>query len=108
MSTDNSYPKIYSANPSDQKRLEQVKSEIDSVIVSMNSNIQKATLRGQNLETLQQKSDDLSNEATLFQVNASKAQKKMFWENRKKSIMIGCCIFLIVIVVIRINNFRWF
>ncbi|RKO96131.1 hypothetical protein CXG81DRAFT_10193 [Caulochytrium protostelioides] len=55
----------------------QVQEQVDEVIGIMHNNIEKAMARGERLETLQNKTDDLQQGALQFKRGAVKIRKQM-------------------------------
>lgn len=66
----------------------------------MHENINKVMQRGEQLETLQSKTDDLQNSSAQFKRGANKVRKQMWWKNMKMNLIIGAVVLTIVIIII--------
>lgn len=65
----------------------------------MKQNINKVQERGDNIDTLQDKADQVTQSAIDFNRVAAKARKRMMWENNKWRIMIVVVIILIIVAI---------
>ena len=67
----------------------------------MRSNINKVSERGENLNSLQDKTDNLAMSAQGFRRGANRVRKQMWWKDMKMRmcLIIGIVILLIVIIV---------
>lgn len=67
----------------------------------MRSNINKVSERGENLNSLQDKTDNLAVSAQGFRRGANRVRKQMWWKDMKMRMCIiaGIIILLIVIIV---------
>ncbi|KAJ3024308.1 UNVERIFIED_CONTAM: hypothetical protein HDU68_008254 [Siphonaria sp. JEL0065] len=70
------------------------------VVNLMNDNIAKVVQRGENLEQLQNKTDDLANSSLQFKRGASDVRKAMWWKDTKMKLIIGGIVALIIIIII--------
>ncbi|KAJ3223416.1 SNAP receptor, synaptobrevin, partial [Clydaea vesicula] len=66
---------------SSQNRTAQVQNQVDEVVGIMQDNISKVMQRGEQLDTLQNKTDDLQNSSQQFKKGASRVRKQMWWKN---------------------------
>ncbi|ODN81309.1 vesicle-associated membrane protein 4 [Cryptococcus wingfieldii CBS 7118] len=78
-----------------------IQSQIDETIDTMHDNITKVTERGENLDNLQNKTDELAVSARGFKTSASNVRRQMWWKDMKMRVIIGIgiCVLIIVIVV---------
>ncbi|XP_076453479.1 vesicle-associated membrane protein 7-like [Babylonia areolata] len=76
-----------------------LQSQVDEVKGVMTQNIEMVLERGERLEDLMDKTDDLSASAMTFQKTARRIRKKYWWQNKKMTLII-CGISLLVIIVI--------
>jgi len=78
-----------------------LQAEIDSTVGIMRDNINKVSERGERLDSLQDKTDNLAVSAQGFRRGANKVRKQMWWKDMKMRmcIIIGIIILLIVIIV---------
>lgn len=88
------------SHPGDEA-LSRVQNQVSEVMGVMQTNIGKVLDRGERLEDLQDKTDDLAAGALTFHKSASKLQKKMWWRNMK----IRLCFLGIVLVIVAIIIF---
>ncbi|KAK6355357.1 hypothetical protein TWF696_004466 [Orbilia brochopaga] len=84
-----------------QSRTAQIQAQIDDTIGIMRDNINKTTERGQNLNQLQNKTNDLADSAQGFRRGANRVRKAMWWKDMKMRLclIIGVIILIAVIVV---------
>ncbi|KAJ3355714.1 hypothetical protein HDU83_002719 [Entophlyctis luteolus] len=66
----------------------------------MQDNIAKVVQRGENLEQLNTKAEDLSASSMQFKKGASDVRKAMWWKDMKMKLILGGVIVLIIIVII--------
>ncbi len=76
-----------------------VQDEVDEVVGIMQNNIEKVVQRGEKLETLQTKTDDLQAGALQFKRGAVSARKQMWWKNMKMQLIIGGVIVLFIVII---------
>ncbi|GAB7342143.1 hypothetical protein MBLNU457_g0406t1 [Dothideomycetes sp. NU457] len=83
------------------QRTAALQAEIDSTVNVMRSNINKVSERGENLNSLQDKTDNLAVSAQGFRRGANRVRKQMWWKDMKMRIclIVGIIILLIVIIV---------
>lgn len=70
-------PTSSSASPYKNKRTEQLSQQIDETVGIMRDNINKANQRGENLDSLQDKTDNLATSAQGFRRGANKVRKQV-------------------------------
>jgi vesicle-associated membrane protein 4 len=75
--------------------------EIDSTVGIMRDNINKVSERGERLDSLQDKTDNLAVSAQGFRRGANKVRKQMWWKDMKMRmcIIVGIILLLVVIIV---------
>ncbi|KAF2155636.1 synaptobrevin-domain-containing protein [Myriangium duriaei CBS 260.36] len=83
------------------QRTAALQAEIDSTVNVMRSNINKVSERGENLNSLQDKTDNLAVSAQGFRRGANRVRKQMWWKDMKMRMCIiaGIIILLIIIIV---------
>ncbi|OBT39991.1 hypothetical protein VE00_09427 [Pseudogymnoascus sp. WSF 3629] len=82
---------------------EQLQQEIDGATAKMQHNVDKLAQRGENLNSLQDKTDNLAVSAQGFNQGANRVRQKMWRSNMKWKIILGLgIVFLILIIVIPI------
>jgi len=85
---------------SGQNKQQRVHDEVREVVGIMQNNIDKVMERGERLETLQTKTDDLQQSSMQFKKGASQVRKKMWWQNMKLKLAIGGIIIVILLIII--------
>ena len=75
--------------------------QIDDTVGVMRENINKVSQRGENLDSLQDKTDNLAVSAQGFRRGANRVRKQMWWKDFKMRIciIVGIIILLVVIIV---------
>ncbi|THV91735.1 hypothetical protein D6D27_05309 [Aureobasidium pullulans] len=75
--------------------------EIDSTVNVMRNNINKVSERGERLDSLQDKTDNLAVSAQGFRRGANRVRKQMWWKDMKMRmcLIIGIIILLVIIIV---------
>ncbi|KAL5012755.1 hypothetical protein ScPMuIL_011306 [Solemya velum] len=88
--------KHYSENKSSPDQIEKVKGQVDELKGIMVRNIDQIADRGEKLELLVDKTDDLSSSSVSFKKTSRNLARSMWWKNVKITVIIV----IIVIVVI--------
>ncbi|KAF1348628.1 synaptobrevin/VAMP-like protein [Delphinella strobiligena] len=90
-----------SATRDGTQRTAALQAEIDSTVNVMRNNINKVSERGERLDSLQDKTDNLATSAQGFRRGANRVRKQMWWKDMKMRmcLIIGIIILLIVIIV---------
>ncbi|KAI8826543.1 synaptobrevin, partial [Fimicolochytrium jonesii] len=78
----------------------QVQNQVNEVVGIMQDNINKVMQRGEQLDTLQNKTDDLQQSSLQFQRGASRVRKQMWWKDMKMKLIIGGIVAVILIIII--------
>ncbi|PCD33148.1 hypothetical protein AU210_009383 [Fusarium oxysporum f. sp. radicis-cucumerinum] len=76
-------------------------SQIDDTVGVMRDNINKVSQRGERLDALQDKTDNLAVSAQGFRRGANRVRKQMWWKDMKMRmcLIIGIIILLVIIIV---------
>ncbi|KAI8906539.1 hypothetical protein PhCBS80983_g01009 [Powellomyces hirtus] len=77
-----------------------VQGQVDEVIGIMHNNIEKVMQRGERLESLQNKTDDLQQGALQFKRGATKVRRQMWWKDLKLKLIIAAIVIVILIIII--------
>ncbi|XP_076613496.1 vesicle-associated membrane protein 8 isoform X2 [Chaetodon auriga] len=80
--------------------VEQVQSQVNEVKVILKDNISKVLERGDRLDDLIGKTDDLQASADSFQRTSTRVARKYWWKNIKMMIIIGVIVLIIIILII--------
>lgn len=81
-------------------KTKQVKEEVDHVVEIMHDNIHKVMERGERLDSLQTKTEDLQQGALQFKRGASRVRQQMWWKNMKLNLIIAAVVIIILLVII--------
>ncbi|KAL3876456.1 hypothetical protein ACJMK2_034301 [Sinanodonta woodiana] len=77
-----------------------LQSQVDEVKGVMTQNIEKVIERGERLDDLLDKTDELQAQSSTFQKTANKIKKKYWWKNLKMKIIIAIVIFIIIVGIV--------
>ncbi|WWC68239.1 uncharacterized protein I206_102162 [Kwoniella pini CBS 10737] len=77
-----------------------VQKELDSTKQVLFNNIDKINERGQRLDHLEQQTQDLSIQSRTFNQTAKKANRAMWWKNKKWTIAISILVIVILAGII--------
>ncbi|KIW09439.1 uncharacterized protein PV09_00324 [Verruconis gallopava] len=93
---------------SGNNRTAALQAEIDSTVGIMRDNINKVSERGERLDSLQDKTDNLAVSAQGFRRGANRVRKQMWWKDMKMRMCIiaGIIILVIIVVVVPIATTR--
>ncbi|XP_074473182.1 vesicle-associated membrane protein 8 isoform X2 [Sebastes fasciatus] len=85
---------------SSASKLDSVQGQVNEVKVILKDNISKVLERGDRLDDLIGKTDDLQASADSFQRTSTRVARKYWWKNIKLMIIIGVIVLIIVILII--------
>ena len=77
-----------------------VQEQVDEVVNIMQQNIDKVMERGEKLDDLHNKTEDLQQSSSQFKRNASTLRKKMWWKDMKLKLLIAAVIIIILVIII--------
>jgi len=77
-----------------------IQAQIDDTVGIMRENITKVAERGERLDDLQDKTDNLAVSAQGFKRGANRVRKNMWWKDMKMRIIIGVAITVIVVIIV--------
>ncbi|KAI1750457.1 synaptobrevin-domain-containing protein [Xylaria castorea] len=82
-------------------RTQALQAQIDDTVGVMRENINKVSQRGERLDALQDKTDNLAVSAQGFRRGANRVRKQMWWKDMKMRMCIiaGIIILLVIIIV---------
>ncbi|KAG9132615.1 hypothetical protein Leryth_024688 [Lithospermum erythrorhizon] len=90
-------------NPEEISKLAKVKAQVSEVKGVMMENIEKVLDRGEKIELLVDKTENLRSQAQDFKTQGTKMRRKMWFQNMKiKLIVLGILIALILIIVLSV------
>uniref|UniRef100_A0A3P9H1X7 Si:ch73-234b20.5 n=1 Tax=Oryzias latipes TaxID=8090 RepID=A0A3P9H1X7_ORYLA len=81
-------------------KLDQVQSQVNEVKDILKDNIDKVLERGDRLNELIDKTDDLQASADSFQKTSTRVARKYWWKNIKLMIIIGVVLLVVLILII--------
>ncbi|EEP81117.1 SNC2 protein [Uncinocarpus reesii 1704] len=86
---------------SGNQRTAALQAQIDDTVGVMRENINKVSQRGERLDSLQDKTDNLAVSAQGFRRGANRVRKQMWWKDFKMRIwlIVGIIILLVIIIV---------
>lgn len=80
--------------------LSMLRSQVDEVKDVMTQNIEKVLERGERLDDLVDKTNDLEASAQTFQKTATKLRRKYWWKNTKMMMILAVVIFVVLTIVV--------
>jgi len=81
-------------------KTEQIQKQINDTVGIMRENINQVAQRGERLDALQDKTENLSVSAQGFRRGANRVRKQMWWKDMKMKIIIGAVILIILLAII--------
>ncbi|KAJ0012892.1 hypothetical protein NQD34_017226 [Periophthalmus magnuspinnatus] len=93
-------PNFQTPSSGSSAKLDHVQGQVNEVKVILKDNINKVLERGDRLDDLIGKTDDLQASADSFQRTSSRVARKYWWKNIKMMIIIGVVVLIIVILII--------
>jgi len=77
-----------------------IQAQIDDTVEIMRDNISKVAERGERLDSLQDKTDNLAVSAQGFRRGANRVRKNMWWKDMKMRLIIGGAIAIIIVIIV--------
>ncbi|KAH7890459.1 synaptobrevin-domain-containing protein [Phlebopus sp. FC_14] len=77
-----------------------IQQQIDDTVGIMRENITKVAERGERLDSLQDKTDNLAVSAQGFRRGANRVRKNMWWKDMKMRLIIGFTIAIIIVIIV--------
>uniref|UniRef100_UPI0037E8F216 vesicle-associated membrane protein 8 n=1 Tax=Semicossyphus pulcher TaxID=241346 RepID=UPI0037E8F216 len=81
-------------------KLDAVQGQVNEVKVILSDNISKVLERGDRLDDLIGKTDDLQASADSFQRTSTRVARKYWWKNIKMMIIIGVIVLIVFVLII--------
>lgn len=81
-------------------KLLETQTKVAEVVDIMKSNVNKVLDRGENIQNLQDKTEDLEAGAQRFHITAKKIKTKMLWQNRKYCICLAVVILTVIGIIV--------
>lgn len=90
------------ASTSRSNNLDRLQSDVSEVTHLLKENVEKVVQRGDKIDDLQTRSEELQIGATHFNRRANQVRRKMCWQNCKMTLIIAFVVFIIIAVIITI------
>uniref|UniRef100_A0A061S5R3 Vesicle-associated membrane protein 7 n=1 Tax=Tetraselmis sp. GSL018 TaxID=582737 RepID=A0A061S5R3_9CHLO len=90
------------ANPSEFNKVAQVQQRIQEVKDIVITNIDKVLERGERIDTLEEKTDNLKFHANQFQRKGQDLRRRLWWDNMKMKAIFAGVILLVILVLVLI------
>ncbi|KUF90379.1 WD40 repeat-containing protein SMU1 [Phytophthora nicotianae] len=81
------------------EKLQALKKDLDNVKSNVQENISKVLERGDKIELLVDKTDQLNSQSAAFAKSSTNLRRHLWWENVKMNIAIGALILLFVVLI---------
>ncbi|KEZ39355.1 hypothetical protein SAPIO_CDS10048 [Scedosporium apiospermum] len=81
-------------------RTQALQAQIDDTVDVMRENINKVSQRGERLDALQDKTDNLAVSAQGFRRGANRVRKQMWWKDMKMRMCIGIGIIILIVIIV--------
>ncbi|KAG7401881.1 hypothetical protein PHYBOEH_009461 [Phytophthora boehmeriae] len=82
------------------EKLQALKKDLDSVKGSVQENINKVLERGDKIELLVDRTDQLNSQSAAFAKSSTNLRRHLWWENVKMNIAIGALIAIFIIIIV--------
>ncbi|XP_060065721.1 vesicle-associated membrane protein 4-like [Ylistrum balloti] len=93
-------PNVKTNSLREDPKINRLQNQVDDVVGIMKDNMGKVIDRGDRLEDLQDKSDNLASNSDLFRSRSRDLRKSMWWKNCKMKIILVLVIVIILAVII--------
>lgn len=88
------------AKPEPQDKVQTLKDQVDGVKNIMTQNVDRILARGERLDDLMDKSEDLQAGAQHFKQTSQKVARSYWWKNVKLIVVIVVVVLIIVLIII--------
>ncbi|XP_066193164.1 vesicle-associated membrane protein 8 isoform X2 [Sylvia atricapilla] len=86
--------------PAGADRVQALQREVQGVTTIMTQNVERILARGENLEQLHSKSQDLEATSEHFRTTSQKMARRYWWKNMKLLIILGLVGIIVLILII--------
>ncbi|EEY58324.1 uncharacterized protein PITG_00979 [Phytophthora infestans T30-4] len=83
-------------------KLSEVMNQVDGVKTVMHNNIQVVLSNTEKMEVVEQKTNDLNEQAKVFRNTGRKLRRQMWWKNVKLTILLGVCAVLVLLILLAV------
>lgn len=81
-------------------RVRNLRSEVEGVKNIMTQNVERILARGENLDHLRNKTEDLEATSEHFKTTSQKVARKFWWKNVKMIVIICVIVFIIILFIV--------
>ncbi|KAJ3076654.1 Vesicle-associated membrane protein 4 [Podochytrium sp. JEL0797] len=81
----------------------QVQAQVNETIGVMQNNIAKVMERGERLEDLNQRSENLAQASSDFRTSSKEVRMKMFWQDKKTKMILAAILLVVVGLIIGVS-----
>ncbi|NXY90233.1 VAMP8 protein, partial [Alcedo cyanopectus] len=85
-------------------RVQQLQRQVEGVKTIMSQNVERILARGENLEQLHSKSQDLEATSEHFKTTSQKVTRRYWWKNVKLLVILGLVGTIILILIILLST----
>lgn len=85
-------------------KLSEVMNQVDGVKTVMHNNIQVVLSNTEKMEVVEQKTNDLNEQAKVFRNTGRKLRKAMWWKNMRVTLAIGALCVLVILVILAVSG----
>lgn len=85
--------------PGEYSKVANVSAKVDAVKATMTENIGRMLDRGEKLELLTDKTENLMSEADRFQKTGKQLRRQFWWQNMKMKLIIVAAVVLLAVVI---------
>ncbi|ORY03093.1 synaptobrevin [Basidiobolus meristosporus CBS 931.73] len=83
-----------------QNKAQGIQKQVDEVVGIMQNNVERVMERGEKLDSLNNKADQLEAGALRFKQGTNRVRKAMWWKNMKLKLIIAAIVVIILIAII--------
>ena len=82
-----------------QQKVDMVKSQVAETKMVMSDNIEKVLQRGEDLDTVVEKTDRMVDSANIFKKKGVQIRKRLWWQNMRIKLLIAAAVLLVLIIL---------
>lgn len=83
-----------------EDKIERMKDAVEEVKAVMVSNIESIVERGERLDLIVDKAENLSNESVTFRQSGRRLQRRMWWQNARMKVALGVAIVVVIYIIV--------
>ncbi|XP_076471060.1 vesicle-associated membrane protein 8-like [Babylonia areolata] len=80
--------------------IDKLESDVSEVTHLLKQNVEKVVERGEKIDDLQSRSEELQSSATHFKRRSGQMRRKMCWQNCRMNCIIAAVVFVIIAVIV--------